>query len=77
MKEDTSVSELAKQSNHVDSVAFVRKFCGSGFLNKYVNSLDNSLAPITSLSFYFHRSSVNYVCNGNPFSINPVSVFQD
>jgi len=25
------------------------------------------LAPITSHIFYFHRSSVNFVCSGNPF----------
>lgn len=26
-----------------------------------------SLAPITSLNFYFQRSSVNFVCSENPF----------
>ena len=26
----------------------------------------NALAQITSLNFYLHRSSVNFVLNGNP-----------
>lgn len=36
------------------------------FLLQNSTFLRDSLAPITSHSIYFNRSSVNFVCNGNP-----------
>jgi hypothetical protein len=35
--------------------------------NNNKNAQFLSLAPITSLNFIFHRSSVNFVCSENPF----------